>query len=279
MSKNIEKCHNVVEEIGKGTFGTVYKIYNENTKNTEVVKKIKIDYIMKFNCENYVIKEIEILKILKTYCSEYFLCFLNWYMDSYNYYIITEFLGEYIDGFDYIYNNKYTYDNIEKISINLIRGLRKLHSLEICHRDININNIMININNDNIKYIDFGYSCLRNECNTLFKLGTPRYFSPEIIRKKHYEFITYEDWIKQDIWSLGITILSLVVHDEFYHKIYKNNPFYNGDNYILSDISNRYNINIDIYIPYIFKKDYPILYNWIITMIDYNPNNRLLPNI
>mmetsp|Transcript_17308 Transcript_17308/g.20065 ORF Transcript_17308/g.20065 Transcript_17308/m.20065 type:complete len:89 (+) Transcript_17308:500-766(+) len=58
-----------------------------------------------------------------------------------------------------------------------------LHSIHICHRDIKLDNIMINPETLKIKLIDFGFAtkCLDQE-RLKGKIGTPYYVAPEVIK-------------------------------------------------------------------------------------------------
>ncbi len=89
----------------------------------------------------------------------------------------------------------------------LAEGLEKLHSLNIIHRDIKPENILIKKEKDNrleIKYIDYGLSCIDVKQTTLsftcllgVPVGTPGYQPPE-------QTIHSVDLKQSDTWSLGI---------------------------------------------------------------------------
>jgi len=82
----------------------------------------------------------------------------------------------------------------------LCLGLKHLHDRKILHRDIKAQNIFLT-QNGMIKIGDFGFAkCLnftQEKLQTI--IGTPYYFSPELIKNKPYSF-------KSDIWSLGVLI-------------------------------------------------------------------------
>ena len=83
-------------------------------------------------------------------------------------------------------------------------GVQYLHSKKIVHRDLKLENIMIN-ENLNVKIIDFGFSLftLKNRKLSLH-CGTPSYMAPELVAK--------EDYLGQpvDIWALGILLFKML---------------------------------------------------------------------
>ena len=82
-----------------------------------------------------------------------------------------------------------------------------LHSKNIIHRDVKLENILISIKDLKVKLIDFGFSVIEDELeDKLLKdyCGTPNYIAPEIVKKRGYE------GKPADIWSLGILLFGLV---------------------------------------------------------------------
>ncbi len=79
----------------------------------------------------------------------------------------------------------------------LLGAIAYLHSKNMCHRDIKLENIIIDPQTKVIKLIDFGFSVYSTKPLKLF-CGTPSYMAPEIISKKDY----YGPPI--DVWTCGI---------------------------------------------------------------------------
>jgi serine/threonine protein kinase len=214
---NNDLCYNYefVEEepkiIAAGSSGKIFKIKDKQGK----IYALKQIFIMDKQDESEIspveqtIKnEIDILKYLnKNNCNPSFVC----YHDSYEkldnngileYFIITEFLDDYIDLGSFILNIKNNitsiYDNntkqiiykesdyshtspfttsidisiykdtLESIINKLTNGILLIHQNNIVHRDIKPANIMINKKTGNVKIIDFGESCLET---TKSKIG------------------------------------------------------------------------------------------------------------
>lgn len=77
-------------------------------------------------------------------------------------------------------------DKCKEIFFQIVKGVSYCHSLKICHRDIKLENIIVD-NKNNVKLIDFGFGAIASHDKLLnFFCGTPSYMPPEIIQKKDY---------------------------------------------------------------------------------------------
>ena len=81
----------------------------------------------------------------------------------------------------------------------LLQGLAYMHSRQICHRDIKLDNLIYQEETETLKIIDFGFAA---SCKEKLKVicGTPRYIAPEIVAKKEYSGTA------ADVWSSGVTM-------------------------------------------------------------------------
>ena len=101
-------------------------------------------------------------------------------------------------------NQKLNEFKAKKIFIQLIFALSYLHNNKICHRDIKLDNIIID-DKLNIKIIDLGLGVHFQENKKLnFFCGTPFFMAPEIFKKEFY----YGPSV--DIWSAGIVLYILL---------------------------------------------------------------------
>lgn len=91
-----------------------------------------------------------------------------------------------------------------RIFIQILSALEYCHSLNITHRDIKLENILIDTSHT-VKIIDFGFStCFSNEKKISLFCGTPSYMSPEIVGK-------YEAFgPPSDIWAAGVVLYVLL---------------------------------------------------------------------
>ena len=82
----------------------------------------------------------------------------------------------------------------------ILRGVLSCHKEGICHRDIKLDNILLD-ENFNPKICDFGFGTFNTGKLNEF-LGSPKYASPEILGGIPY------DGFKSDIFSLGVLLLA-----------------------------------------------------------------------
>ena len=80
-----------------------------------------------------------------------------------------------------------------------------LHAKGIAHRDIKLDNILIEEKTNMIKIIDFGFAafCTNGQKLRIF-CGTPSYMAPELVRKHEY------DGRQVDMWALGVLLYALL---------------------------------------------------------------------
>lgn len=108
----------------------------------------------------------------------------------------------------------------------VISAVNYMHQKSIVHRDIKLENILLDDSNTNIKLIDFGFSIyIPSDKKLSIFCGTPQYMSPEIVAKKEY----YGP--PADVWATGILLYIMLVgqfpfkapdEKKLYQKIQKN---------------------------------------------------------
>lgn len=208
-TNSVQTDYSVLSKIGKGSFGSVFKVHHKKTGHFHAMKVIKRETINLQDDDKKFLKEIEILikadhpNIIRIY--EYFI-------DDVNYYVIMELVsgGELYDTITSWkdFNEK----KAAYIMKQILSAVAYLHSLNIIHRDLKPENMLVenkskNKRGDeevNIKIIDFG-TCNFLEKNTKLslKVGSPYYIAPEVLARNYNE--------KCDIWSCGVILFVLLV--------------------------------------------------------------------
>jgi len=219
--------YQILDTIGKGSCGFV-KLAKRKADGKNVIIKYVVKQLVLDGCwtrENGVKipTEIHILKyITENYPHPYVLRLLNTWEDNYYYYLEFESQNV-IDLFDCIDNRRLTTEaQVKKIFYRIVQGVQHLHHINIVHRDIKDENILIRTEDDTVEIIDFGSSAYVKEGKKFDKFcGTGGYAAPEVLSGQKY------DGPPQDIWSLGILL---------YTMIYGSNPFRTLDQIITSEV-------------------------------------------
>ena len=223
--------YKILEMIGKGGFGSVYKVASISDKKEYAMKMIKleqkqIDLVL--NHPDEMFKAINEIRIWKLFDHPNIINYDNGFIWKGNCYIIMELvdglsLGEYIS---YLKENNILMKQelVIKIILQIVNGLRHMHkSAHVIFRDLNPNNVMLDYS-FNVKLIDFGLTVEEKEnkgkVSTLLNQsvqpvfeGSVLYSSPEVMEN---DIITY----KSDIWALGCIIYEMI----------KLKPPFTGDN-------------------------------------------------
>lgn len=85
-----------------------------------------------------------------------------------------------------------------------MEGIRYCHNRSITHRDIKLENLLLD-DDKNMKIIDFGFStCIPNEKRVKIFCGTPSYMAPEIVNKTEY------CGPPADVWALGVLLFTML---------------------------------------------------------------------
>lgn len=194
--------YQIIEELGKGGMGWVYKVLDKETKEKIALKLIKPDIASdKKTIERFRNELTSARKIVqKNVCRMYD---LN--KEQNNYYITMEF----VSGGDLkklIRRTKQlAVGTVISIAKQICDGLSEAHSQGIVHRDLKPNNIMID-DNGNVRIMDFGIARTikgKGITGSGVIIGTPEYMSPEQVEAKDIDQ-------RSDIYSLGIIMYEML---------------------------------------------------------------------
>ena len=199
--------YDLIEIIGQGMYGKVYKALNKFENKFYAIKTMNFKNITpkeRLNIET----EINLLQELK---HPNIVLYKESFIDeNQNLNIVTTFC-EGGDLYQKIFKSQKTYFQEKEIInalIQLLLGLSYIHDKKIVHRDIKTKNIFIQ-NEHTLRIGDFGiakiFNSNKNSKNTNLNkmVGTPLYMAPECFKQnKKYSY-------KSDIWSLGCCIYEM----------------------------------------------------------------------
>ena len=188
--------------IGQGAFGKVNLGLNVLTGRVVAIKSFKKTPIEKFK---HRMKKIQYeTELMKRFNHKNITKILEVFNDE-EYMLI---IMEYINGgnlFSFVKKRRKLSEKMSKFLFRqIILGIQHIHSKNVVHRDIKLENILIDFNN-NVKICDFGIGKVLNSEDELLydKCGTPMYMAPEIILSNDDN--GYKGF-PVDIWSSGITL-------------------------------------------------------------------------
>lgn len=192
--KDVSQLPQKILNISSGKYGEVYLGLDEKIDSVFAIKKIKKKSLPR---DYEIPKKLDHPNIIKVF---------NLFEDKHFHYISMEY---YPDGdlINYINKNIVTIDNYYHIAKQLILAVKYLHSHNIYHLDIKLDNILVMINQNipSITLCDFGTSIVGNEPIYTFS-GTRGYLSPEVLLK----FSHSGD--KRDVWAIGVCLYTLYKH-------------------------------------------------------------------
>ena len=192
-------------KLGSGGFSKVYKVRRKVDNQIYALKKVQILNLS----EKQKISSLNEIRVLASIKNKYIINYKEAFLDEKDCSLCL--VMEYADGGDLAnkikeYKEKNEYFNEEdiwKIFIQLVKGLKSLHDMGIMHRDIKSSNIFL-FNDKTAKLGDLNVcKILSNDILGHTQAGTPAYAAPEVWMERPYG-------LKSDIWSLGCVLYEMV---------------------------------------------------------------------
>ncbi|XP_033488894.1 mitogen-activated protein kinase kinase kinase kinase 4 isoform X2 [Epinephelus lanceolatus] len=200
----------LVEVVGNGTYGQVYKGRHVKTGQLAAIKVMEVTE----EEEEEIKLEINMLKSYSHHrnIATYYGAFIKKGPagQDHQLWLVMEYCGagSVTDLVKKTKGNCLKEDWIAYICREVLRGLSHLHSHHVIHRDIKGQNVLLTENAE-VKLVDFGVSAQLDKTigrrNTF--IGTPYWMAPEVIACDENPEATYD--YRSDLWSLGITALEM----------------------------------------------------------------------
>lgn len=195
--------------IGEGSFSTVFEALDLETNRLVAVKCFSQETIQTKKIEQLIQNEREFLEKLS---SPNVIKIFDFFEENQSFYFILELcrgktLREFLHQFP---QHKLEESQAKGLFRDILEGVKYIHSENIYHRDLKIDNIMIEEDRRTGKHkcflIDFGFAVQQPPTEPIKNIcGTPNYMAPEIhSRMKHFGG-------PGDIWALGVIFFRVLV--------------------------------------------------------------------
>ena len=193
----------IVSKIGEGAYSLVYKVRRLIDGNIYALKKVKLINLSEKERKN-ALNEVRLLASVK---SKFVVSYREAFFDEKDNTLCM--VMEYADGGDLYQKIKenrksqilFEESDIWRIFIQLVKGLKALHELNILHRDLKSANVFL-MKDGSVKLGDLNVSKVFRKNMGYTQTGTPYYASPEVWNDKPYD-------TKSDIWSMGCVLYEM----------------------------------------------------------------------
>ena len=218
----------LTKSLGKGSFGEVFLTKKVNGKELYATKRMDRAEFNKPDNNKRLLNEISILQKIS---HKNIVKLIEVKKTKSHIYIVTEFcnggsLTDNLNKYVQIHRKAFSEEIVQYLMKQIVSAIYYLHMNKIVHRDLKLDNILLNFPNENdkanlnmlkaeIKLIDFGFATrLRtvngNLANTI--LGTPSNMEPHMLRDMENQMPSLKGYNeKVDIWSLGTLCYEMLV--------------------------------------------------------------------
>lgn len=197
--------YQVICELGRGSFGVVYKVQTRSSTATLVLKRVNSGLVTGQTADTT--REVQVLKMIR---HPHIIRYYTSFVEEGNVCIVME----YAEGGDLQRllrdhkerNKRFSERKVWRFAFELASALSHLHSHHIIHRDVKCLNVLLT-KDHHVKLGDLGASkvALQSALH-LTRVGTPLYLAPELVKQQAYDS-------KVDVWALGCVLYLLTAFE------------------------------------------------------------------
>ncbi|XP_073424559.1 serine/threonine-protein kinase Nek10 isoform X2 [Dendrobates tinctorius] len=211
----------ILDHLGSGAFGSVYKVRKRSGQNLFAMKEINLhnpafgkDKRDRENSAENIVSELTIIR--EQLCHPNIVHYYRTFLENDKLYIVMELiegapLGEHLKSLKEK-KQQFTEERLWHIFVQLCLALRYLHKEKmIVHRDLSPNNIMLG-EKDKVTVTDFGLAKQKQENSKLTSIvGTILYSCPEVVKSEPYGE-------KADVWAAGCILYQMSTLNPPFHS-------------------------------------------------------------
>jgi len=190
-------------QLGKGAYAIVRQAYHRDTRKQVAVKVYEKYRLIDNSKKQGVKREIKIMEKLDH-------CYVVKLYESIETQKQIHLVMELVRGsslLDFLKKQpgrKLGEDEAKRLYRQVLLGIEYCHSQDIAHRDLKLENLLLDENQD-IRIIDFGFAtCYPSDKKIKLFCGTPSYMAPEIVGRKEYKGQA------ADVWALGVLLYAIL---------------------------------------------------------------------